>query len=72
MKNGDRGHFIMHPQIAYGHRGESKLRIPANSHLEYFIEIVEVAKRSHMDNGMGLPTVNITFVSRSKLVRCIS
>ena len=53
MKNGDRGHFIMHPQIAYGHRGESKLRIPPNSHLEYFIEIVEVAKRSHMDNGMG-------------------
>lgn len=53
MKNGDRGHFIMHPQIAFGDRGESKLRIPANSYLEYYIEIVEVTKRSDMDNGMG-------------------
>ena len=45
MKLGDKGRFIVPPHISYGSKGENALKIPPDSHLEYYIEIVEIIKR---------------------------
>jgi FKBP-type peptidyl-prolyl cis-trans isomerase len=45
MRVGDKGRFILPPNIAYGQAGQQAFKIPPNAELELYIEVLEVVKR---------------------------